>query len=1177
HHRPDADMLAFSRLLLLVLDNTHNDGGLSIEQQSAARAWIVGGVGEWESVLETLLALQLVSIRTQRTKSSVVLATGHSSTLQEHAAGFDCGRLSYYLGAMQQYLELAGTTVIRSMVSTVPVSEPMLRATEGVAEPGSSWMQVVALAALEFALTGASAKSSALAAVEATRARAAELVAFVVSRPGVAWPAAVVAGMQARTVDALLHCVLHGRAAMQLPLLDLLSALISTQVHTRGGQTLADTPGVATAAGIASDVRVFSRLVLAAFTMQLDVVALSRWAQFLHDAVPFVQQLVGAEHDVLRWLVLPCLHMLRLVLAQCACCFARPARVSAAARHQRTSSQLLLRELVPLFAIPTSAADKRPAHVTVDVLTALLDAFDVLLALSLRNADSMPVGRETQRPDSRASDSSSQSAVSLGAIPIVRFMSSIFGQDPADANDNDSSSGNKPTGDDSVKGEHESVTDVNLLEFDLVVMLAAVQAVWEAFDFGRPQQSLADAPESRLLREFGVDATRSEAASDMHVRQAVHTRIAVLVEHAAASRPAEVTLAMAALWIRDNPQWCTHLETPSRSLGRGGSRQRRRSSASSVPASRASGLSDGAASQAAAPADSQWNWRAPNLLERVPGRAPVAILTTLLNDLHLRSTLGGSAQGRELIDDAELARFVELYARHRLTARASAVLVPHVLVMLRECAPQQLGFALPFVLRMFTELCSRAMGADTAARTPELGSLYAQLADACVAATARVPDAASVDRVLACVADMVVPQLPQLVPDYERQVAVATQLMQHAIGPALRAHMTGGYSGPAHATTQTHHFASVLQCLAALAQQAALTKVWRREVWDYFCDAKFFSEHTMSPELAAHWRLLVRQLLITDKDRFADLLSRIAASAPALFANRVYEAQMRALALRRLSFAIWAGSTNQYLSQLPHVQERLVDILKNAPLPIVQCEVFLCLRVLLCRISNHHMSNFWPMLLTELIRLCLLQLNREGPEDREQANLFLAACKFLDLLFVLGTEDFLIHQWIFITDTIDALYGSRSASHALLDQLSARLLSMPSSARRKHAQLKDKSYPSILLADSDGPSLKFPWVTEVDPELGLALNATELQTLSGRPLKRPIISIRSVVSIKDVDAFVHNASAQAFEAAFTMAEPDTEFIEALLVSDLMYLDFTTNANNQSPSMAPAGFISDFEL
>ncbi|KAJ1847003.1 hypothetical protein LPJ70_001754, partial [Coemansia sp. RSA 2708] len=241
------------------------------------------------------------------------------------------------------------------------------------------------------------------------------------------------------------------------------------------------------------------------------------------------------------------------------------------------------------------------------------------------------------------------------------------------------------------------------------------------------------------------------------------------------------------------------------------------------------------------------------------------------------------------------------------------------------------------------------------------------------------------------------------------------------------------------------------------------------------------------------------------------------------------------------------------------------------------CEVFLCLRVLLCRISNHHMSNFWPMLLTELIRLCLLQLNREGPEDREQANLFLAACKFLDLLFVLGTEDFLIHQWIFITDTIDALYGSRSASHALLDQLSARLLSMPSSARRKHAQLKDKSYPSILLADSDGPSLKFPWVTEVDPELGLALNATELQTLSGRPLKRPIISIRSVVSIKDVDAFVHNASAQAFEAAFTMAEPDTEFIEALLVSDLMYLDFTTNANNQSPSMAPAGFISDFEL
>ncbi|KAJ2105312.1 hypothetical protein GGF48_006311, partial [Coemansia sp. RSA 921] len=317
--------------------------------------------------------------------------------------------------------------------------------------------------------------------------------------------------------------------------------------------------------------------------------------------------------------------------------------------------------------------------------------------------------------------------------------------------------------------------------------------VWEAFDHDhlQQQQQKDETAESRLLREFGVDTTRSEATSDMHVQQSVRTRIAALVEHASAARPAEVTLAIAALWVCDNPQWNTRLDVSTRITSR--NRRRRRSSASSVPTSRMSGLSDSVA-VAAVSAEPQWNWRAPDLLERVPGRAPAAILTTLLNDLHLRTTQNGAVQGRELIGDAELARFIELFAQHRLTARASAILVPHVLVMLREYTAglQHLGAALPFILRMFTELCSRAMSIDTASRTPELGALYAQLVDACVGVAARTPDGETVDRVLTCVADMVVPQLAHMVPDFERQVGVATHLMQQIISPALRAHMTGG-------------------------------------------------------------------------------------------------------------------------------------------------------------------------------------------------------------------------------------------------------------------------------------------------------------------------------------------------------------------------------------------------
>ncbi|KAJ2824204.1 hypothetical protein IWW50_003440, partial [Coemansia erecta] len=822
------DTLAFARLLLLVIDNTRD---APLEQQSAARAWVVRSAGEWERVVETLLELILLSVHTRRRAVSVVLATGHKSVRQEHEAGFDCARVTYYLGALQSYLELSNA--VHHMVSAVPVSDSALRACAGVADLGSSWAQVLALAALDFALADAPAGSPAADQVDSTRSRAAELVVFVVTRPGVVWPAPLVADMQARTVDALLYCVLHSRTAMQLPLLDLLTALVGAQTHAKGPQTVPFAANAAPA-GLPADARVFSRLVLAAFTMQLDVVALSRWAQFLHVIVPFIQQRVAVESNVLGWMVLPCLHTLRLVLAQCAACFARSGAASVT-RHRRSMSSQLFRRLIPLFAIPPGLSDPGTpgSAVTVDVLTALLDAYDVLLALCLRNAEHVQAEQGVRRPDSRASDTSSQSGVSLGAIPIVRFVSSIFGQDAADEGSAVESGGVV----DSVRVAEDTACDVDSMEFDLVVMLAAVQDVWEAFDFGHSQQPKNkqhgnESAESRLLREFGVDAARSEAAaSDMHVRQAVHARVAALVEHASA---AEVTLAMAALWVRDNPQWSTHLDVPSH-RNQGQRRRRRSSASSSVLTSRLSGLSDGAAN---AVAETQWNWRAPDLLERVPGRAPAAVLTTLLNDLHLRTVQGGSVQGRELVGNAELARFIELYARHRLTSRASVVLVPHILVMLREATSglQQLGAALPFVLRMFTELCVRAMGSDAAARTPELGTLFAQLVEACVGAAARSMEAEAVDRVLTCVAHMVVPQLAHLVPDFERQVSVATHLMQHVIGPALRAHMTGGYSGPAHATTQTQHFASVLSCLAALAQQPALAKVWRRDVWDFFSD-----------------------------------------------------------------------------------------------------------------------------------------------------------------------------------------------------------------------------------------------------------------------------------------------------------------------------------------------------
>ena len=48
---------------------------------------------------------------------------------------------------------------------------------------------------------------------------------------------------------------------------------------------------------------------------------------------------------------------------------------------------------------------------------------------------------------------------------------------------------------------------------------------------------------------------------------------------------------------------------------------------------------------------------------------------------------------------------------------------------------------------------------------------------------------------------------------------------------------------------------------------------------------------------------------------------------------------MRSLNLRRLSYVLFSGDKNHFLAQLPSIQEKLVEILRNITSPIIQSEV----------------------------------------------------------------------------------------------------------------------------------------------------------------------------------------------------------------------------------------------
>lgn len=190
--------------------------------------------------------------------------------------------------------------------------------------------------------------------------------------------------------------------------------------------------------------------------------------------------------------------------------------------------------------------------------------------------------------------------------------------------------------------------------------------------------------------------------------------------------------------------------------------------------------------------------------------------------------------------------------------------------------------------------------------------------------------------------------------------------------------------------------------LTEMAQNPVTVKAWRAQVSDAFSDNRFFNA---PPSSHAKWKPLIQALMASDKERlveltgssssnfilggFLELTFRTAkistVSSANIFTNRELESLSRALSLRRLTYTIFTGEQNRFLTQLPIIQEKLVDLLRSPVGDMVHAEVrgfssrphpsahtsvqvYLCLRVLFCRMGNHHLAGLWPVILTELVR-----------------------------------------------------------------------------------------------------------------------------------------------------------------------------------------------------------------
>ena len=99
-------------------------------------------------------------------------------------------------------------------------------------------------------------------------------------------------------------------------------------------------------------------------------------------------------------------------------------------------------------------------------------------------------------------------------------------------------------------------------------------------------------------------------------------------------------------------------------------------------------------------------------------------------------------------------------------------------------------------------------------------------------------------------------------------------------------------------------------------------------------------------------------------------------------------------------------------------------------------------RALVLSTSAVHLAPLWPIVNGSL-QSALMSLLPHSPEGNSFGNLsLLQTCKLLDLLIAVSPDEFQLHEWLYITDTIDAVYQPLQwASAALSDQVAEALTS----------------------------------------------------------------------------------------------------------------------------------------
>ncbi|KAL1303267.1 hypothetical protein AAFC00_006679 [Neodothiora populina] len=327
-----------------------------------------------------------------------------------------------------------------------------------------------------------------------------------------------------------------------------------------------------------------------------------------------------------------------------------------------------------------------------------------------------------------------------------------------------------------------------------------------------------------------------------------------------------------------------------------------------------------------------------------------------------------------------------------------------------------------------------------------------------------------------------------------------------------------------------------LKLFELIAQEGSTSKIWKKDLTDAFYNSRLLIS---SADLVQDgWLPLIRKWALSDSTRLQELLARLTVPSTAgiMFGVGANAARLEAdrrtqLTLRRLVLLLLACEQDAFVNNLALILHWLFDLCaadaSSSPSSATRAEIFMVFRALLLSFSSIQLSAVWPIL-NDILPAALNSCIGNNSSREIYGNLsLLQACRLLDLLTTLSPDEFQLHAWLYLTDTIDAVYRPVDLTSVALADGVADVLSAEN--------IDQSTYPTSLTAPTQSSAeTRVPY-----------LNATHIDGADAKAMRRDDF-VKGVLH-----PFLSQLSMYAYEATYHMGEPDIQACRRSLLEDVL--------------------------